>query len=201
MSGLWQSATSEHNILEQKVIDGIIIGQNRYYCSQKCRDEDNKGGLTGLIAIIGSAMIVSAAIGLADEFVGFVLFVAFATGIAVLAIMGARDRANRIHRPYMKVISALQRELPENQPVSEEFLEEYLSEEELDELRELEEYIPAQSENNIQIDPLPQRMSPDDDNLVYSDILQKYVDICCHQSARLSDKYCLCGKVMKYPTN
>lgn len=136
-----QSSVSRYNILEQKVIDGLIIGQNRYYCSQGFRDEDNKGGLTGLIMIIGSAMIIFARIGLADEFFAFVLFITAVAGIPVLAIMGARERANRIHRPYIRTISALTNELPENEPVSEEFMEEFLSQEELDELRELDEDI------------------------------------------------------------
>ena len=37
------------------------------------------------------------------------------------------------------------------------------------------------------------------DQLIYSNIVDKIVLPCCHQSARLNDKYCACGRVIEYP--
>ncbi len=37
------------------------------------------------------------------------------------------------------------------------------------------------------------------DQLVYSSILQAEVHPCCHQSARLKDQYCACGRALEYP--
>ncbi len=34
---------------------------------------------------------------------------------------------------------------------------------------------------------------------VYSEILQTKVLECCYQSARLNDKYCICGRALEYP--
>ena len=34
---------------------------------------------------------------------------------------------------------------------------------------------------------------------LYSDILEKHVDSCCYQTARLEEKYCTCGKGIVYP--
>lgn len=36
------------------------------------------------------------------------------------------------------------------------------------------------------------------DQKIYSDILQTYVHPCCYQSARLNDKYCVCGRALEY---
>ncbi|MCE7736278.1 MAG: DUF2721 domain-containing protein [Candidatus Heimdallarchaeota archaeon] len=38
------------------------------------------------------------------------------------------------------------------------------------------------------------------DKKFYSSILQTSVYPCCHQSARLNDKYCACGRVIEYPS-
>lgn len=34
---------------------------------------------------------------------------------------------------------------------------------------------------------------------IYSNILKDNVRPCCHQSARLKDKYCACGRALEYP--
>ena len=37
------------------------------------------------------------------------------------------------------------------------------------------------------------------DQIIYSNILLTTVYPCCHQSARLNDQYCACGRVIEYP--
>lgn len=37
------------------------------------------------------------------------------------------------------------------------------------------------------------------DQLIYSNILKAEVHPCCHQSARLNDQYCACGRAIDYP--
>lgn len=39
----------------------------------------------------------------------------------------------------------------------------------------------------------------EEDPLIYSEILKKKVKNCCFQSARLNDKYCVCGRALHYP--
>ena len=38
------------------------------------------------------------------------------------------------------------------------------------------------------------------DGHLYSEILQNDVLRCCYQSARLNDKYCVCGRALEYPS-
>lgn len=37
------------------------------------------------------------------------------------------------------------------------------------------------------------------DQMLFSNILQTKVHLCCHQSARLKDKYCVCDRALEYP--
>ncbi len=192
-----------YNILEEKVIDGVIIGQNRYYCSQKCRKEDNKGEFSSLILILAVGALIFSQLGVLEEIIGVVIFIVLIVLTVALVMMGTRRRANLIHAPYTKALAALSEELSENQPVDEEFLQEYLSDEKLQDLQNLE-VIAVDSQLEVSDDkangPIPLRMNPENYNQMYSDILQQYVEICCHQSARLRDKYCMCGKALSYPT-
>lgn len=50
----------------------------------------------------------------------------------------------------------------------------------------------GQSYGRIPFDP--------QDQLIYSNILKTKVHPCCHQSARLNDQYCACGRVIEYPS-
>lgn len=188
------ASVSVYNILEQKAIDGEIVGKNRYYCSQECRNRDNKGFLRYLLVIIGIPLLLIIRSGGAAE-IEFLFNLVITIVIIGFIVYLAKMRLDRINRDAEKlknlaVTAAGYQDIEDEiDDTFAEYLEVVSDNESKEESQVVEEAISHK---------LPQRMDPEDGGQIYSDILQQYVDPCCYQSARLSDKYCMCGKAINY---
>lgn len=56
-----------------------------------------------------------------------------------------------------------------------------------------------QVRDHSQYSPGPLHRKVLDGEHMYSEILMKVVKLCCYQTARLEDKYCVCGRALVYP--
>lgn len=56
-----------------------------------------------------------------------------------------------------------------------------------------------QVRDHSQYSPGPLHRKVLDGEQMYSEILMKVVRLCCYQTARLEDKYCVCGRALVYP--
>ncbi len=188
----YRSAISSQSIIFSKEIEGVQVGENYYYCSSICRYADKRKRIETFSALL----IVIAAF--------FVIIQSFAFGMLIglfgLVVLGyAEIRYPRMNEQYV-----------ENHSNPAYYVQQDPGEMDLEGLEELEMELEEMDQNEIAItDMVPntrnpnndiaQRLNPENSKQVYSEILEKYVDPCCYQTARLEDKYCMCGKAIEYP--
>lgn len=180
----YKPAVISQSIINTKEINGVQVGQNNYYCSQACRYEDKR-------KFFKSA-------GLIFLFIGFILILFKIVLGTVIFILGSISVGYAIFLYPKK-----EEKYTSNEPDSLSFSE-----------REELAIVIQNATNNSdsgdfddellpgevsQMNPdTPPRVNPTNSKQVYSEILENYVDPCCYQTARLLDKYCMCGKAMEY---
>ena len=182
----FEPAVIGHSIINTKEINGVEVGENYYYCSQACKYLDKRKFFKnlGLILIILGIVITIFSI-VSGMFI--VTFGMISIGYAIIQYPKKEEMYAAIQSD---TLSFSERE--ELAAVIENAMENSESDDFDTELT---------FEGGADLYPVaPPRLNPTNPKQVYSDILEKYVDPCCYQTARLLDKYCMCGKAMGYIT-
>lgn len=170
------------SIINTREINGVQVGENYYYCSHECRFEEKRKFFTTagiIIIIIGFIMMLS------EILVGiFVIIIGF---ISISYAIILYPKSNEMYA----AIQTDQTSYYQSEELAEMIQSAMENSEEMD-----DEII---IDGDVDLYPVePARLNPKNSRQIYSDILEDYVGPCCYQTARLLDKYCMCGKAMTY---
>lgn len=189
----YRPAIASESIINSKEIDGVMVGEDYYYCSSVCRYTDKRKRMqtfAGVMILIATIFILlkSYSWGLLISFVGVI-----ALGYSFILYPKIDQQYDTIHSNPSYYV---QNETGAMDLEGLDEVERELEEMDQNEIAITDMIMDGPNPNN----DVTQILNPDNSKQVYSKILAKYVDPCCYQTARLDDKYCMCGKAIEYPT-